>query len=410
MARLEDHEQDSVDPHGAVQEQTTKLRTPMIDAAADLNLLPDDEGAVIVGDTSAGGLYRPLVVADQAGQTIGGAELVKIWTNRAPTAVEQFCMSAHWEPVYSGNDYPVSTIDALVAFVGANKAYPAHTKTMKTSLIFNGSAGFGDYSSVHPMCALDVNIGGQVDFSGTVADAAGIVLHPWFMDDDASGTFGKVSMIRGLPGLKKDGNVGSFYWIDLPAVAHATNAYHFGLDAGKWEVRGGQLLVNTTASNIPFIIEGAASQSVNLQEWQDSNGSVLAAVNQVGNICVYGGAISLIKASAANRINVGIGDSNQNSHINLISDTTYTDYGLRIIRTNGGANTSSQILHRGSGNLQIIASDNGGIVIGSTTSQKLGFYGATPLSRITCSGTAPQAGSLIESVCNALKSLGLITF
>ena len=37
------------------------------------------------------------------------------------------------------------------------------------------------------------------------------------------------------------------------------------------------------------------------------------------------------------------------AYIDLVGDSTYSDYGLRIIRNNGGANTSSEIIHRGTG-------------------------------------------------------------
>ena len=49
-------------------------------------------------------------------------------------------------------------------------------------------------------------------------------------------------------------------------------------------------------------------------------------------------------------IQVGNGRSgNGYAYIDLIGDTTYTDYGLRLIRNNGGANTTSVIEHRGTG-------------------------------------------------------------
>jgi hypothetical protein len=41
------------------------------------------------------------------------------------------------------------------------------------------------------------------------------------------------------------------------------------------------------------------------------------------------------------------------SYIDLVGDVTYTTYGLRIIRTNGGENAQSTIEHRGTGNLVI---------------------------------------------------------
>ncbi|RYG60415.1 MAG: tail fiber domain-containing protein [Alphaproteobacteria bacterium] len=44
---------------------------------------------------------------------------------------------------------------------------------------------------------------------------------------------------------------------------------------------------------------------------------------------------------------------NRTAYIDLIGDTTYTDYGLRILRGNGGANAGSSIAHRGTGALNL---------------------------------------------------------
>ena len=53
-------------------------------------------------------------------------------------------------------------------------------------------------------------------------------------------------------------------------------------------------------------------------------------------------------------------DSSGSSYIDLTADQTYQDRGLRLMRL-AGANTGSQIEHRGTGALQIIATDGGEI-------------------------------------------------
>lgn len=50
---------------------------------------------------------------------------------------------------------------------------------------------------------------------------------------------------------------------------------------------------------------------------------------------------------------------NRNAYIDLVGDTTYNDYGLRLIRANGGVNTTSSLLHRGTGPLEINCEDAG---------------------------------------------------
>jgi len=58
-------------------------------------------------------------------------------------------------------------------------------------------------------------------------------------------------------------------------------------------------------------------------------------------------------------IELGKGRTNNGyAYIDLVGDATYTDYGLRIIRGNGGANTSSEIIHRGTSNFTITNQEN----------------------------------------------------
>ena len=51
-------------------------------------------------------------------------------------------------------------------------------------------------------------------------------------------------------------------------------------------------------------------------------------------------------------LEIGAGGSGEHaSYIDLVGDATYTDFGLRIIRDDGGANTTSEVIHRGTGGL-----------------------------------------------------------
>jgi hypothetical protein len=65
-------------------------------------------------------------------------------------------------------------------------------------------------------------------------------------------------------------------------------------------------------------------------------------------------------SGASSEVQVGtMASGNRYSLIDLVGDDTYTDYGLRLIRHNGGANTFSQLTHRGTGELQIHVQDSG---------------------------------------------------
>ena len=92
-----------------------------------------------------------------------------------------------------------------------------------------------------------------------------------------------------------------------------------------------------------------------------------------------GGDLTLHAVSTeTQQINVGNGRSSDGqSQIDFVADPTYATYGLRVVR-NAGENGSTQIAHRGTGNLQLLAQDAGAIVLSTsnTTRMTIGSGGA----------------------------------
>jgi len=70
------------------------------------------------------------------------------------------------------------------------------------------------------------------------------------------------------------------------------------------------------------------------------------------------------------------------AYIDLIADTTYTDYGLRLIRENQGANATSKLTHRGTGDLRITTEEAADIafVTDSTERMRINSDGTTVFS------------------------------
>ena len=107
---------------------------------------------------------------------------------------------------------------------------------------------------------------------------------------------------------------------------------------------------------------------------------------------------------------------NRNSYIDIVADTTYTDYGLRIIRNNTGANATSELKHRGTGALNFttqeaapiefyttnsprVAIDSSGrLLVGTTTARVIEPYGL---------GTDGQTAHTYESVSDSAPGPGL---
>ena len=85
------------------------------------------------------------------------------------------------------------------------------------------------------------------------------------------------------------------------------------------------------------------------------------------------GNINLGDVSTAERIiEIGKGRTgNGYSYIDLVGDTTYTDYGLRLLRGNTGANTWTEFKHRGTGAFYINANEAGSICLKTNNTNRL---------------------------------------
>ena len=108
---------------------------------------------------------------------------------------------------------------------------------------------------------------------------------------------------------------------------------------------------------------------------------------------------------SSNSIEVGQGRTgNGFAYMDLTGDATYTDYGLRIIRNDTGANASSQIVHRGTGDFSITTSESadillipnsGNVGVGTTSPQaKLDVAGGIRMSMDTSPADSTNVGTL----------------
>jgi hypothetical protein len=130
-------------------------------------------------------------------------------------------------------------------------------------------------------------------------------------------------------------------------------------DTGIFCPQGGNSLAIATGGQ--YAITCTSTQAVGIQTANPN-----AALHVAGNARV--GADDVTDAV----LEIGAGASgNRTSYIDIVADTTYTDYGLRIIRNNTGANATSELKHRGTGALNFTTQEAAPIVFNTTNSPAL---------------------------------------
>lgn len=130
-----------------------------------------------------------------------------------------------------------------------------------------------------------------------------------------------------------------------------------------------------------------------------TTGSIRATTSVVVRPATSGGSAS---------IEVGGGSTgNRVSYLDFTGDDTYTDFGLRIIRNNGGANTTSDLQHRGTGALRLMATDNGAVRVfanGSlrfeATATGVAFNGASAIAKPTVTALTGAFGTTGDAIAD----------
>ena len=157
------------------------------------------------------------------------------------------------------------------------------------------------------------------------------------------------------------------------SMCYADMNYVVPLTDTKYSDRATKYNANDLENNTHVIGDGSDHADVatnTIHRSLTDNPHGVTAV-QAGAVPTTGGTFlgNLNVGSSADSTNarafqVGNGrTSNGSSYIDLIGDTTYSDYGLRIIRKNNGENSASELTHKGTGALILNSYEAGSVEI-----------------------------------------------
>ncbi len=225
--------------------------------------------------------------------------------------------------------------------------------TVTDDLIVNGDIDLEGSIDVNGTANLDVvDIDGAVDMASTLAVGGAVTANAGVVIDNITIDGTEIDLSSGDLTLDSAGDI----------ILDADGADILLKDAGT---TFGEL----TNSSTDFVIKSTTSDKDIIFKGNDGGSAITALTLDMSNAGKATFLNGFVSTGTSHSIGSGLGTSDAsieigpnrsdsgNAFIDLIGDTTYTDYGARFIRANGGANTTTSILHRGTGNLSIKTQD-----------------------------------------------------
>jgi hypothetical protein len=111
-------------------------------------------------------------------------------------------------------------------------------------------------------------------------------------------------------------------------------------------------------------------------------------------------------STAARYLQIGPGRTDSGyAYIDLVGDTTYTDYGARFLRGNTGSNTYTNLVHKGTGALQLIAENAGSITLGTNNITRMTINSA---GDTTFTGTVSGSTAAVDTNTTQLATTAYV--
>jgi len=195
----------------------------------------------------------------------------------------------------------------------------------------------------------------------------------------------------------------------LQIYTNGTHSYIQESGSGALQFRGANIIFDNADGSERYIdcnLNGSVELYNDNTKRLETNGNGIQVTSRVGigrsagqPLDVEGNAqIGAADSNDAELIIGRSGSGNRNAYIDFIGDNTYSDYGFRIIRNDDGANSASDLRHRGTGSFNFINQEAAEFRFYTSGSQKavltstgrLGIGVTNPSQELTIRNSDPR--------------------